>query len=74
MDLLLTNWLFQSTYIDDIVTGADTDGKVFELYFKAKEVFKSGGFNLKEFVTNSMELQQSIDLAESIPEDYTTAQ
>lgn len=38
--------LLQSTYVDDIVSGADTDEEAFEMYVEAKDIFKQGGFNL----------------------------
>ena len=53
--------LLQSTYVDDIVTGAET-----QLYVQAKDMFRHGGFNLRKFLTNSRELQQRIDRAEGI--------
>lgn len=38
--------LLQSIYVDDIVSGADTDEEAFEMYVQAKDIFKQGGFNL----------------------------
>ena len=58
--------LLQSTYVDDIVSGADSEDEAFDLYAQAKELFRRGGFNLQKFLTNSKELQQRIDQAEGI--------
>ena len=47
----------QSTYVHDIVSGANTEDEAFEFYAQAKELFRRGGFNLRKFLTNSKELQ-----------------
>lgn len=47
--------LLWSTYVDDIISGADSDEEAFELYTQAKEIFRQGGFNL------------SIDSTEGLP-------
>jgi hypothetical protein len=49
--------LLQSTYVDDIVTGADSDEVTFELYTQSKMIFRLGGFNLRKFLSNSRVLQ-----------------
>ena len=36
--------LLQSTYVDDIISGADSDEEAFELYTQAKKVSTSGSF------------------------------
>ena len=59
--------LLQSTYVDDIVSGADSEEEAFEMYVQSKDIFKQGGFNLRKFVTNSAELQQKINVAEGTP-------
>ena len=58
--------LLRSTYVDDIVTGADSDEAAFNLYMQTKDMFRSGGFNLRKFLTNSKELQQRIDHSEGM--------
>ena len=58
--------LLYSTYVDDIVTGADTEEAAFDLYTQSKELFRRGGFNLRKFLSNSNELQQRIDHAEGV--------
>ena len=52
------------TYVDDIVTGADSEDLAYRLYAEAKEILRHGGFNLRKFHTNSPQLQQKIDRAE----------
>lgn len=59
--------LLDSTYVDDIVTGADTEDDAFELYVQSKSIFLDGAFNLRKFVTNSEQLQQRICHAEQVP-------
>ena len=56
--------LLNSTYVDDVVTGANSDEAAFELYTQSKDMFRQGGFNLRKFVSNSQELQLRIDCAE----------
>ena len=53
--------LLQSTYVDDIISGANS---AFELYTQSKEIFRQGGFNLRKFLSNSQALQARIDAAE----------
>lgn len=58
--------LLQSTYVDDIVAGADSDDGAFELYAQAKGIFHQGGFNLRNFLSNSQALQTGINVAEGV--------
>ena len=60
--------LLKSTYVDDIITGADNVDEAFELYTQAKEIFRKGGFNLRKFLSNCRPLQMQIDAAEQLPE------
>ena len=55
--------LLQSTYVDDIISGADSDQEAFELYTQAKEIFRQG-FNLRKFLSNSQALQARVESAE----------
>ena len=57
----------RSIYVDDLVSGASTTDEAFHLYSKSKACLKEGGFNLRQFVSNSPELQEKIDLAEGVP-------
>ena len=59
--------LLQSTYVDDIISGADSDEEAFELYTQAKSIFRQGGFNLRKFLSNSRTLQTRINAAEMSP-------
>jgi hypothetical protein len=43
--------LMESTYVDDIVTGANSEDEAFRLYSAAKDLFRLGGFNLRKFLT-----------------------
>ena len=35
--------LLQSTYVDDVITGAATVGEAFDLYIQVKEILQHGG-------------------------------
>ena len=60
--------LLKSTYVDDIISGADTIEEAFELYVQAKEIFCKGGFNLRKFLSNCHPLQMKMDAAERLAE------
>ena len=47
--------------------GAEDDSSTYELYQKSKNVLAEGGFNLRKFITNSVDLQKTIDQNESKP-------
>ena len=47
----------QSTYVDDVVSGADNEEEADEFYQRSKEILLDGSFNLRKFVTNSILLQ-----------------
>ena len=49
--------LLESTYVDDIVTGSDTEDGAFTLYSQSKRIFREGGFNIRKFASNSKQLQ-----------------
>ena len=49
----LVNILTESTYVDDVIFGADTEAEAHELYRSSKEVTSNGQFNLRKFVTNT---------------------
>ena len=50
----------RSIYVDDLSSGGDTDEEAYELYIKSKVRLAEGGFNLRQFVTNSTELRKQI--------------
>ena len=60
--------LLKSTYVDDVISGADNIDEAFELYTQAKEIFRKGGFNLRKFLSNCQPLQMRVDAAEQLPE------
>ena len=65
----------RSIYVDDIISGADTDDHAYGLYSDSKMMFKEGGFNLRKFGTNSSDLQKKIVENECLmqlpPTDHT---
>ena len=69
----LVKTLTWSTYVDDIVCGAEDDDEVYKLYTESKDILKAGGFNLRKFVTNSRPLQAKIDLNEEFLNASTTS-
>ena len=70
--------LAESLYVDDIVSGADNE-TAYELYIRTKSRLSEGGFNARQFKSNSDGLTERIDqnekavaenpLPESKPED-----
>ena len=62
----VVNRLLHSTYVDDIVSGANTKEEAFNLYAVAKAIFLKGGFNLRKFLTNSKNLQRQINQQEKL--------
>ena len=61
----LAQKLLQSFYVDDVVTGMDSEEEGFSLYSDAKALMRRGGFNLCKFVTNHAPLQERIEVAEN---------
>ena len=58
--------LSQSIYVDDIVYGADDEDSAHKLYVESKDILRTGGFNLRKFITNSSQLQARIDKNEEL--------
>ena len=56
--------LKNSLYVDDLITGEESDDKAFELSVKAKSIMKRGAFNLRKWKTNSSDLQKRLDQCE----------
>ena len=56
--------LLDSIYVDDVITGAETEEAAFQLYQQSKKIFGDASFNLRKFCTNSTALQQRIDCIE----------
>ena len=55
----------KSLYVDDFVSGDDSDNSVLEMYENLKSSFKNGGFNMRKWVSNSKVLQERIEQSES---------
>ena len=58
----LVNKLLKSTYVDDVVTGAESEEAAYELYKASKELLKSAGFNLRKFTSISQSLESELQL------------
>ena len=56
--------LLDSTYVDDIISGGQSEDEVLDHYSQAKMIFREGGFNLRKFQTNSSLVQARIDASE----------
>ena len=54
------NKILNSLYADDINTGAHTVEETIELYRKAKQIMKEGGFNLRKWRSNSDKVVKEI--------------
>ena len=54
------NKILNSLYADDINTGAHTVEETIELYRKAKQIMKEGGFNLRKWRSNSDKVTKEI--------------
>lgn len=60
----LVKCILDSTYVDDVVFGANSVEETYELYQDDKGIFREGGFNLRKFRTSVSELQVRIEEAE----------
>ena len=56
----------KSLYMDDNISGAESVDDAFEIYEKSKSLMASAGFTLRKWSSNSKELVQRIQDAESI--------
>ena len=61
VDQELVRKLKDSFYVDDLVSGEETEDRAFFLYRNAKEKLAVGGFKLRKWLTNSLELRQRIN-------------
>ncbi|XP_075163287.1 uncharacterized protein LOC142235924 [Haematobia irritans] len=52
--------LLTDTYVDDVISGADTLPEAFYLQKQLTYLLKSGGFHLRKWNSNSVELMESI--------------
>ena len=53
--------VLKSLYVDDFVGGEDSDDLVFEMFKNLKSSFKSGGFNMRKWVSNSTLVQKELN-------------
>lgn len=60
--------MLRSIYVDDIVTGSNSEERAYELYQGAKSLLARGAFNLRKFSTNSLSLQSRINAEEGSAE------
>ena len=63
----LVNKLLGATYVDDVITGAESEEAAHELCLKARELLKHAGFILRKFTSNSALLRDKLK-----PEELTT--
>lgn len=57
--------ILSSLYVDDIVSGAESEEKAWKIYMGTKSLLKSAGFNLRKFVSSSCSLQEVADQDEA---------
>ena len=62
--MLSIGCMLKSIYVDNIITGADSEEEALELNQISKGIFKEASFNLRKFQTNSISLQRKIDSIE----------
>ena len=63
----LVDLLLRSIYVDDVIMGASDMEMALKLYEGSKRILKEGGFNLRMFATNALQLQKAVDAAEQSP-------
>ena len=78
-ELEMAALLKKSLYVDDLLSGAESDEKTLEIYHKLKKIMASRGFNLRKWNLNSQTLLKSIETCESLQEqrglvDHATAE
>lgn len=61
----LVSKLLKSTYVDDIVTYAESEEAAYDLYKRSKELLKCAGFNLRKFMSNSPQLRVKVKKEET---------
>ena len=52
-------------YVDDLISGKETDDQAFHVYQVSKSIMATGGFNLRKWNSNSVTLMQRIHEAEA---------
>ena len=66
--------LMQLMYVDDVVTGADSEDEAYTLYTASKKILSHASFNLRKFVTNSSALQNRVNTEEIQSREGTNSQ
>ena len=56
----------QSFYVDDLLTGECNEEKALAIYHRAKKLMSEGGFNLRKWKINLLEVQRAIAKSESV--------
>ena len=59
----------RSIYVDDVTYGSGDVEEAYQLYLSSKSRLAEGGFNLRQFVTNSPKLRKRIRENECFTED-----
>lgn len=57
----LVELLKRSIYVDDVVTGAESEEAAYQAYLDSRSILKAGRFNLRKFISSSSTLQAKID-------------
>ena len=68
VDTAFVNKLINSLYVDDVTVGLYSPEEGCKFYNKAKVWLAEGGFNLRKYVTNSLELWEMIAANEGLPQ------
>ena len=53
--------VLESLHVDDLISGDDNEKKVIEFHKNVTKKFKEGGFNLRKFVSNSIEVECTVN-------------
>ena len=64
--------LKNSLYVDDLVTGKDSQADALELCKKSKSIMQQGGFNLRKWRMNSRTVQEAINRSNDTVEPAVT--
>ncbi|PFX11054.1 hypothetical protein AWC38_SpisGene25514, partial [Stylophora pistillata] len=60
----MAEMLEKSLYVDDLITGTETDEEALVVYKKSKQIMAEGGFNLRKWNSNSRTLLRAIESVE----------
>ena len=61
----MAEMLEKSLYVDDLITGTETDEEAIDVYKKSKQIMADGGFNLRKWNSNSRTLVRAIENVEN---------